>query len=157
MSHFEAQLLIILIPGSIAFTIIGWSILLWIVAFAGGWRVLRTAYPAEQEDFPTEVYSGCSGIFPRLVHYNHCLKISPTPKGVRLWTIWLFRSWHYPLCLPWNTLQKIETRKGWLRSYLLAHFVAGPIHFHLLVPPQFADRAEQLGWQPSPRKDNRFS
>src|SRR6266404_3585283 len=95
-----------------------------------GWNAFAERYPAETRPTGT-AYSSPStwfGIF--LARYGNVVRVVFTDAGVYFYALFLFRAFHRPFLVPWESVKRVERKKIflWSRYRLDIEDAAGEIH-----------------------------
>ena len=112
-------------PPVIPIGIVGWFLLLFVVAWLGacgmlslmgGWHRLATRFRSAS-DINGEKYrfasmSLGSGLFP--VRYRNTLFVTVGRSGMALSVLFLFRVLHPPLFIPWSAVETVRPEMSWL-------------------------------------------
>jgi len=98
----EPLLIAIIIASFLVVFPLFWSSVVALIAFAGGWRKLAAAYPAQPSD-SAEWRTMCSaslGRFIGLGHYRSSLNIGKDDTFVHFKPIWAFTMYHPKISVP---------------------------------------------------------
>lgn len=99
------------------------------------WGRLAREYPApEPADLPLPFRLGRTKL--GVVSYNGVIKAGPSPLGLALRVVGLFRVGHPPLLVPWQAFAAVRTRKVlWTTYYSTTIQVSsGRVDFQFLDP-----------------------
>lgn len=112
--------------------IIGWFILLFIVAWlgactlislTGGWhrlsRKFRSASDIHGETFRFASMSLGTGLFP--ARYRNVLFVTVGRSGMGLSVVFFFRLLHPPLIIPWSEVETVRPERAWLASHIAVY------------------------------------
>jgi hypothetical protein len=98
-----SEIWILSAAGFVAFFVLIWCFVLWVLAFAGGWRRLAQQYG------DTTMFTGDTSRFKSArigtVNYNGALVLGATDMGLYLAPIAIFRPFHRPMFIPWGEIQ----------------------------------------------------
>jgi hypothetical protein len=99
----------LILLGIIAFQ----ALLLNLIAAVSGWKTLAARFRLQQS-FSGRQRRWQSAQMRYYVGYNNCLVVGADQSGFFLRTMWMVRTGHAPLLIPWNeiTLSRIQT--SWL-------------------------------------------
>ena len=94
------------------------------MARMSGWAKLAGAYSTSKvcDGFKLR---GRRGQFGRWMGYKGILTLGVDPEGFYLSVIWLFKSGHPPLFVPWKDIQTREERM-WMRDWVVIKFAQVP-------------------------------
>ncbi len=81
-----------------------WTILAWFIALLSGWRLLAQRFRTKRSSFPRQKWYMQSARTRFGTHYNGCLTIGADSAGLYLAPMFLFRSGHPPLFIPWSEI-----------------------------------------------------
>ena len=103
-----------------------------IISLMGWWWFARK-YPAKVRP-AGQAYNVPSANFGGLGGYRNLVRVVFTGEGIYFYVFVLFRPFHAPFLLPWESVTGIAERKGWFggRHYeLVMEEGAGQIHLYL--------------------------
>jgi hypothetical protein len=98
-----------------------------------GWRAFSNRYPAPVRP-PGRVYVSSAMWFGNIfASYRNAASVVFTDAGIYFYVLFLFRAFHPPFLVPWESLRHVEKKKGFLRQrYRLdIEDSAGKIHLQL--------------------------
>jgi len=84
-----------------------------------GWRSFANRYPAQTR--PTgSAYNSPSAWFGLLGSYRNVVRVIFTDAGVYFYVLFLFRAFHPPFLVPWESVKRVEKLDGFFgRKYSL--------------------------------------
>jgi hypothetical protein len=85
----------------------------WILGQVHGWKRLYRKFPAPAEVLTGPKFSFLGGKIGLLV-WRNALFAQVTPQGLRLSVLFLFRSGHPPLLIPWTEIKNVSPRKDFI-------------------------------------------
>ncbi len=97
----ESSTTILIMVGFVIFFPLLWVAIVRLVAYLGGWAKLARYYSADGEVLGDR-FAMSSARFGKIAGYNSTLNITVTPQGLHLQTVFLFRTGHVPLFIPWD-------------------------------------------------------
>jgi len=99
-----------------------------------GWHSFATRYPARSRPVGQVYNSPITSFGNLLANYRNVVQVVFTDSGVYLYAMFLFRAFHPPFLVPWDSVKRVEKRKGFFvtRYQLDIEDAAGEIH--LLLP-----------------------
>ncbi len=107
----------------------------WLVA-RGGWSRLAAAY-AWTGERPQPATRLGYGMLNGWMGYKHCLIVAADDQALYL-SVWrLFSLFHAPLRIPWARIERIETKRAWLREWRELTFKDVPGMTLALLPATF--------------------
>ena len=81
-----------------------------------GWRSLSSRYSSPVR--PAGIaYNSPSSWFGVLGHYHNVVRVVFTDAGVYFYVLFLFRAFHPPFLVPWESVKRVEKKKGFFGSY----------------------------------------
>jgi hypothetical protein len=119
-----------------------WLLVAAIVSVVGGWFSLTKLYRA-RVPFDGTKWRMQSGQMRWLTNYNNVLTLGVSPQGLYLATMFLFRSMHPPLLVPWSEI-KVRRKKGWVFEYViftLGHELAIPLRIRAKLAAKLRESA----------------
>jgi len=78
-----------------------------------GWRSFSNRYPTQTRP-AGKAYNSPSSWFGRLGHYHNVVRVIFTDAGVYFYVLFLFRPFHPPFLVPWESVKRVEKRNGFL-------------------------------------------
>jgi hypothetical protein len=81
-----------------------------------GWRSFSNRYPAQTRPAGS-AYNSPSSWFGVLGHYHNVVRVVFTDAGVYFYVMFLFRAFHPPFLVPWESVKRIEMKNGFFGSY----------------------------------------
>lgn len=93
------------------FFIVMWAFLSVLIAHIGGWSQLSEYYRTDQP-FSGKIRRWQSGSMRWGTNYGNCLNIGANSEGLYLSVMFLFRTGHPPLFIPWEDIS-VEERTTW--------------------------------------------
>jgi len=101
--------IVLLAAAFVAFFVTLWVFILWLAAWASGWRRLAEHFAATFE-FGGEVFSFVSARIG-VANYSGALIAGASDQGLYLVPIRIFRPFHRPLLIPWTEIE-IDARES---------------------------------------------
>lgn len=92
-----------------------WSFALFVSSAVGGWWRLANCFPA---DGPAggEAFSMLNGRM-RCINYSFVLRVVLAPRGLHLSVLFLFRPFHPPLFIPWESIRNVRRESVFFSRY----------------------------------------
>jgi hypothetical protein len=113
------EILLYLALGLVVFYLI-WILVCFVISRAGGWSKLAEEYKFPQDPYapwePLETLAWRSVLLGRSGNYKNCVTINVTEEGLLLQPSFLFKKFHPPLYLPWESLDDVSFQEGWFRG-----------------------------------------
>ena len=117
------------------FFIVMWVMVLYVLAYIGGWSRLAQYYQAPSK-FGGKTWGFKSGRMG-ITNYSGCLTIGANDYGLYLAVFPLFRVGHPPLFIPWYDITTSKSRRFFI-SYLDFTFARSP-SITFSVPEKFGN------------------
>ena len=97
-----------------------------------GWRSFAMRYPAPTRP-AGNAYNSPSSTFGVSGHYRNVVRVVFAGAGVYFYVTFMFRAFHPPFLVPWESVKCIERKKGFFgSSYALEiEDAAGKVQLHL--------------------------
>ncbi len=117
-----------------------WSFALFVSSAVGGWWKLANRFRA---DGPAvgEAFSMLNGRM-RCINYSFVLRAVLAPRGLHLSVLFLFRPFHPPLFIPWESIRNVR-RESVFFSRFAAFDVYGP---EKLLTVRISERVLDSEW-----------
>ncbi|HEY1051455.1 MAG TPA: hypothetical protein VGE39_16900 [Prosthecobacter sp.] len=98
-----------------------WIVISFVISRAG-WHAFATRYPAPSRP-AGRAYGSPNSWFGRHVpaSYNNVVRVIFTDAGIYFYTLFLFRAFHRPFLLPWDSVQKIEKKEIFFKLFRSYH------------------------------------
>ena len=103
-------------PVFLPFLFIGMWLLVSFISSLFGWRSFSNHYPAQIRP-PGIAYNSPSASFGFLGQYSNVVRVVITDAGVYFYALFLFRAFHPPFLVPWDSVRSIEKIDGFFGSY----------------------------------------
>jgi hypothetical protein len=103
-------------PAIIPFFFVGMWLLVSLINSQFGWRSFSSRYPAQSRP-PGVAHNSPSSCFGFLGHYRNVVRVVFTDAGVYFYVVFLFRAFHPPFLVPWDSVKRIEKKDGFFGSY----------------------------------------
>jgi len=87
-----------------------WVVVLWVMAYATGWRRLMGVYPSRPLQFPT-CWNGQHLTLRKWGGYNGVVIACADGEAVTFDLPRLFRIGHAPITIPWHEITVVATKK----------------------------------------------
>ena len=110
---------------------------LWVFASAQisreGWRSFAERYPASSRPAGSAHNSPRTRFASFISRYGNVVRVIFTADGVYFSVLFLFRPFHSPFLVPWDSVKRIEKKRGFLFDHyqLDIEDAAGEIHVTL--------------------------
>lgn len=88
-------------------------LLLNLIAAVSGWKALAVRFRLQQP-FSGQEWNWQSAQMRYYVGYNNCLIVGADQAGLSLRPMWIVRTGHVPLFIPWNEITLGQTQTSWL-------------------------------------------
>lgn len=88
-------------------------LLLNLIAAVSGWKTLAPRFRLQQP-FSGQEWKWQSAQMRYYVGYNNCLIVGADQAGLTLRPMWIVRTGHVPLLIPWNEITLGQTQTSWL-------------------------------------------
>jgi hypothetical protein len=92
-----------------------WLIVSFVISHLG-WRSFSRRYSSQVR--PAGIaYNSPSSWFGILGHYHNVVRVVFTDTGVYFYVMFLFRAFHPPFLVPWESVKRVEKKDGFFGSY----------------------------------------
>jgi hypothetical protein len=100
-----------------------------------GWNSFAVRYPAQTRPEGTAHNSPSAWFGTFLARYSNVVRVVFTDAGVYFYAQFLFRAFHPPFLVPWESVKRIEKKRllFWFRYRMDIEDSAGEIHLILPV------------------------
>ncbi len=120
------------------FFVASWTVSLYLVAAASGWRLLATRFRA-QGSFTGQTWRMQFARMRWMSNYNGALTIGADTTGLFMVPMMVFRLWHPPLFIPWTEITLVGTRQ--VLFFTLVEFRLGTLErVPFNIKPELAAR-----------------
>lgn len=92
-----------------------WLLISFIVSRAG-WQAFAKRYPARIRPAGSSYSSQASG-FGGFGRYNNVVRVVFADAGLYFYVMFLFRAFHSPFLVPWESVKCIQKKDGFFGSY----------------------------------------
>ncbi len=89
-----------------------WKGISWLISRIGGWMKMAEYFATDQQA-KGQAFRFVSAQFGRFTSYSRCLNISVSTNGIYLTPIFLFRTGHQPLFIPWQAVMALKSQGLW--------------------------------------------
>ena len=120
----DAQLEWLTGPAFVLLFPVWWAFVCWLIAVLDGWQKLANRY--EDHQVPDDMHRVSSAKLA-WSGYKNVLKIGSSPRGLHLAVIWLFRPGHRPMCVPWDQVEDLGTKKLIFLEMRRLRLAGGPV------------------------------
>jgi hypothetical protein len=127
-------------PHILIFVVVGWFLLMALIARISGWKTLSDSYQA-QSGFDGPKLRFKSASLRWSTNYGNCLFFGVNPQGVHISILVLFRYGHPDLFIPWTDISYTPGRKFWFNIVRFAFLKTPAIPF--IVSERLAQRIFQ--------------
>jgi hypothetical protein len=95
-----------------------------------GWNSFAVRYPVETRPTGSAYNSPSTWFGFSLAHYGNVVRVVFTEVGVYFYAFFLFRAFHRPFLVPWESVRRVERKRilFWSRYRLDIEDAAGEIH-----------------------------
>jgi hypothetical protein len=126
-----------------------WVLVCFLISLCG-WRSFAARYPAPIR--PAGKSFHCSRAqFGSLSSYNNVVRVILTDNGIYFSVSFLFRAFHPPFLLPWESVKSVEKQEGFfIGSYYLLEAQESAGRIRVRLPPRVK---EDLSRYPIPDRD----
>lgn len=101
-----------------------WVVVGYLISIMGGWSTLAKHYSVKSP-FTGEYFRLRSGQLGSLANYGGCLTLGANSGGLYLAVLFIFRTGHPPLFIPWEDITP-QHKKKWLFSLVELQFSKSP-------------------------------
>ena len=105
---------IVLTAAGVVFLI--WSMALFLLSFTGGWRRLARTFSTDKSP-EGDSFGAASGRM-RIVNYSFILNVTVSREGIFMSVMKLFRPFHSPLFIPWDSIISTENKSLLLNRHI---------------------------------------
>ena len=121
----QGSSIVTIVIGFVAAFVLLWCAVLWLVAWACGWRRLAGRF-ASSVPFQGAITSFATASI-RFANYSGVLNLGVSDWGLYLVPMKLFRPFHPPLLIPWTEVEAtLSERSAWYRQGVRLTFPSAP-------------------------------
>jgi hypothetical protein len=125
-------------PAFLPFFFVGMWLLVSFIISQFGWRSFSSRYPAHIR--PSGIaYNSPSSWFGILGHYHNVVRVVFTDAGVYCYVLFLFRAFHPPFLVPWESVRRVEKKDGFFGSYYWVEIENDAGRVRLRLPAKIED------------------
>ncbi len=99
-----------------------------------GWRGFAERYAAGDRPDGTAYTAPRAWFGSIFASYNNVARVIFTDRGIYVYAMFLFRAFHPPFLLPWESVKKVEKKKGFFTDSYRMDIEDTPGELHLLLP-----------------------
>ena len=104
-----------------------------------GWRSFSRRYPARSRP-AGRVYASPASWFGNIfASYRNVVRVIFTDAGIYFYAMFLFRAFHPPFLVPWESVRRVEKKDGFFRRGYRLDIEDAAGQIHVLLPRNAAD------------------